>query len=161
MGIDYGRGQTNTDTTNGIRYGVISPHEVLQAWCDDSEAYYGKPYCPKCDAELDDDVCDGHECDCGYTISWVGEECYGDEPLSHYVDDDEYQAEACCDGDIFITKSPYYTKCGFCSPYAPGAGYLTDNDNDCKAYCFGHDWFDGNTPYPVYRVSDDSLVSAG
>lgn len=159
MGIDYGRGITNIDHDNGIRYGVISQHEVLQAWCDDSEPFYGKPHCPKCGNELDEPVDDGYECECGHVIDWVGEECYGDEPLSHYVDDGEYRAEAGCDGDIFITKSPYYTRCTFCSPCAPGAGYLTDRGNDCKAYCFGSDWFDGDCPYPIYRVADDSLVN--
>lgn len=157
MGIDYGFGKTNIDT-NGIRYGVIPVNEVLQAWCDESEAYYGAPHCPECGNELDHDVCDGHTCDCGYEIKWVGDECYGDEPISHYVDDSDLTAESDSHGDIVITKSPYYTTCGFCSPCAPGAGYLMDRGDDCKAYCFGPDWFDGECPYPVYRVSDNSLV---
>jgi hypothetical protein len=68
--------------------------------------------------------------------------------------------EAGSDGDIFITKSPYYTVCGFCSPCAPGAGYLTDKSEDCAAFCFGPDWFDGPVPYLIYRVSDGMLVRA-
>lgn len=156
MGIDYGHGQTNIDHKTGLRFGVVSPHDVGQAWYDESEAYYGSPHCPECGKELDNDICYGHKCECGYIIDWPGEECYGDEPLSHYYKDDEYEAEAGSDGDIFITKSPYYTKCGFCSPCAPGAGYLTSQGDDCKAYCFGPDWFDGEPPYTIYRVSDDS-----
>ncbi len=42
-GIDYGMGTTNIDKENGIRYGVIPQNEVLQVWCDSSEAYYGEP----------------------------------------------------------------------------------------------------------------------
>lgn len=158
MGIDYGLGLSNIDKATGIRYGVIPQNEVLQAWAEESEDYYGEPSCPACGADLDVDVDDGHVCDCGHTIDWVGEECYSFEPLSYYFKDGEYEAESDSYGDIFITKSPYYTYCGFCSPCAPGAGYLTDRGDDCKAFCFGPDWFDGECPYPVYRVSDDSLV---
>lgn len=161
MSIDYGLGKTNIDTKTGIRYGVISEHEVGQAWYDESEAYYGSPHCPKCGTELDTDIDDGHECECGYTIDWIGDECYGDEPHSQYIDNGEYSATCDNSGDIFIIKSPYYTKCAFCSPCAPGAGYLTSEGDDCKAYCFGPDWFDGEPPYTVYRVSDDSLVFKG
>jgi hypothetical protein len=164
MGIDYGNGSANVSnvllpgTATNVRYGVIPQNEVLQGWCDESEAYYGAPHCPKCGDELDEGICDDHECECGYTIEWVGEECFGDEPLSHCVDDGEYQAEAGSDGDIFITKSPYYTVCGYCSPCAPGAGYLTTVGDDCAAFCFGTEWFDGPCPYPIYRVSDGELV---
>ena len=66
-GIDYGRGLTNIDTNNGIRYGVIAANDVGQAWFDESEAnyYYVCPYCdhdigfelqevcPKCKKEYD------------------------------------------------------------------------------------------------------------
>jgi hypothetical protein len=166
MGIDYGMGTTNVstkacgDTATRIRYGVISQHDVGCAWYDESEAHYGAPHCPACGAELDDDVCDGHECECGYTIDWIGDECYGDEPLSHYYDRDGYKAEAGCDGDIFITDSPYYTLCDFCSPCAPGAGYLTSEGNDCAAFCFGPDWFDGQPPHDIYDVETGELVCA-
>ena len=164
MGYDYGRGKTNVSnvtlpgTATVIRYGVISQNEVMQAWCDESEGWYGKPHCPECGAELEDDVCDGHECECGYTIDWVGEDCYGDEPISHYVDGGGYTAESDSYGDIFITKSPYYTVCGYCSPCAPGAGYNTDPGEDCAAFCFGPDWFDGEPPHAIYRVSDGQLM---
>lgn len=166
MGIDYGRGLTNVSdvtlpgTETVVRFGVISMDEVLQAWCDESEAYYGKPNCPACGNELDADICDGHECECGAVIDWVGEECYGYEPLSHYVDDGGYQAESDSYGDIFIIKSPYYTLCGFCSPCAPGAGSLTDSGEDCAAFCFGPDWFDGPVPHDIYEVKTGRLVCA-
>jgi len=114
-GIDYGMGLSNIDNDTGIRYGVISMHEVSDAWCEESEE--GMVYaCPYCGEEIED-----------------------------------------IDTDIFITKSPYYTLCNFCSPCAPGAGYIMEqNKNGVKAYCFGHDWFDdGKAPYKVYNVKTD------
>ena len=132
-GIDYGMGMTNRDHENGIHYGVISQHEVLQAWADSSEPYYGD------EKEIDEDA----------------------EPLSFSFEGDGYLAECGDDGDIFITKSPFYTLCAFCSPCAPGAGYLMDSRKDgVKAYCFGHDWFeDGKAPYPVYDVKTGRIVN--
>lgn len=173
-GIDYGMGQTNIDKSNGIRYGVISQNAVLQAWCDSSEPNYGEPHCPKCGnpaidaADISEDAeyehlhhaCGDWGCnDC--EVMFDAEDAFGDSPLSHYVDDGEYLAECGEDGDIFVMKSPYYTRAAFCSPCAPGACYLTSPDDDGdRAYCFGPDWFyDGEPcPYPVFRVDDDSLV---
>ena len=176
-GIDYGCGQTNVDKQTGIRYGVISPNELGDAWYEQSEAYYGKPHCPNCGNEADEPgefgetFADGrpedysheeHECDdyvCVHCKHFFGSEsAFGDEPVSHFVDADGYRAE-CGDGDIFISKSPYYTHAQFCSPCAPGAGYLM---NHCpegpKTYCFGHEWFEEGAPYPVYRVDTGELV---
>ena len=213
MGIDYGLGQTNIDKATGIRYGVISQNECIQAWSDGSEAEYGEPHCPKCGNEVGESTtgfdyeaeCGLHyceECDdvsypmevdndgevddacpeCGNPTEKVGpykqdgcgeyvchrchylfDDCYGDEPLGYTLDDGEDKASAGSDGDIFILESPYYTLCDFCSPCAPGAGYLT-SEGSVKAYCFGHDWFYDHpehpkvAPYTVYRVSDDSIV---
>jgi hypothetical protein len=159
-GLDYGRGLQNIDTETGIRFGVISQNEVLQAWADSSEPYYGKPEepikCPDCGAEIiptdDTEWGDDRECThelgedrgtCGATVTFELDEFA--EPLCFTLDEDGYQAQSGDDGDIFIVKSPFYTKCRFCSPCAPGAGYLMSPDPDgIKAYCFGHDWFDGS-----------------
>jgi len=132
-GIDYGRGITNIDLKTGIRYGVIHQNEVLQVWCDDSEAYYG---------DISED------------------EMEFADPIYYLIDDEEYYAFSDDCGDIMIIRSPYYTKCKFCSPCAPGAGYLMDYvDGGVKAYCFGHDWFDsGKAPYPVYDVKTNKLI---
>ena len=147
MGIDYGLGKTNIDTDTGIRFGVISQNEVLQAWCDSSESVY-----PDIEHDADCENSDNSDyCNCGDML----------EPIAHKYSSDNYECEQSYDsGDIFILKSPFYTKCGFCSPCAPGAGYLLSQDSeDCKAYCFGVDWFeDGQTPYDIYSVADDSLV---
>ena len=138
-GIDYGLGKSNIDIETGVRYGVINQRHVLQAWADNSEPYYGD----EPENEEDDD---GYDCA---------------EPISHFYSKDGFAAECSSDdGDIFVTKSPFYTHAQFCSPCAPGAGYLT---NPCKTgpkcYCFGHDWFeDGKAPYSVFRVDDGTFV---
>lgn len=164
-GIDYGRGQTNIDPDNGIRYGVIPQSDVLQEWADSSEADYGPPSCPKCGNEVvnlygDDvpdtipDLDDGPEdweddgrdyaCEqCKY--SFDSQDAFGEEPLGFYMDDGEYFAsQGGDDCDIFIEKSPYFTYAQFCSPCAPGACYLRQpvDKNGPKAYCFAPDWFD-------------------
>lgn len=136
-GLDYSLGTANLDKENGIHYGVISIHEVLQSWADSSEANYP-------DMEEDE------EDDCMI------------EPVSFYLDDGEYIAEQQQDDtDIFIIKSPYYTLCQYCSPCAPGAGYIMNTVEDgIKTYCFGHDWFDsGKAPYPIYDVKSNELVA--
>jgi len=180
QGIDYGLGRTNIDYSTGIRYGVISQNEVLQAWADSSEANYGPPTCPKCGGEVvesdenkkykgykfyHDRPYDLGEYTCKHCkLHLFNEDVWNDEPLSFYYDQEGYEAECSDDGDIFILKSPYYTYCQFCSPCAPGAGYLMnkrDKENGIKAYCFGHDWFDdGQAPYDVYDVNTGELIES-
>lgn len=133
-GIDYSMGMANVNHETGIHYGVIHQGEVIEAWADSSEPVY-----PDCDCE---DFC---ECEAqafeydkgGYKVFQSGDDC-----------------------DIFITESPYYTTCQFCSPCAPGAGYIMNTVKDgVKAYCFGHDWFEnGKAPYPVYDVKTGKRV---
>jgi hypothetical protein len=142
-GIDYSNGISNVNHETGIHYGVIHQHECLQAWADSSEAFYP---CDGCEQE------DGEDHD-----------CTGCEAAAFILDDGEYKAEQTSDDpDIFITKSPYYTKCAYCSPCAPGAGYVMDSRKDgIKAYCFGHDFFDsGKAPYKVYSVKTNRIIKA-
>ena len=139
-GIDYSLGQSNRNQETGIHYGVIHANEVGQYWYSDSELHYDLDNCP-CE--------DNDYCDCA--------------PVSFYIDDNEITAEqAADDTDIFVTKSKYFTYAQFCSPCAPGAGYLlnyTDPDVGVKTYCFGHDWFEnGKAPYPVYEVDTGKQV---
>jgi hypothetical protein len=176
-GIDYGKGQTNIDTKTDIRYGVIPVHAVLQSWCDSSEANYGNAHCPQCGNAAEDintlseeesetyerpytGDCDDYCCTVCETI-FGSESAFGEEPLSHYVNDSEYTAKCTDDVDIFVIRSPYYTHAQYCSPCAPGAGYLLNHCPDGpKTYCFGLDWFneDNPCPYPVWEVSTDKLV---
>ena len=97
---------------------------------------------------------------CAYLFG--SESAYSDEPINNTLDDDEYQGNCDSYDDVWIFKSPYYTHAQFCSPCAPGAGYLANPCEDGpKTYCFGHDWFEGNVaPYPVRLVSTGELVPA-
>ena len=174
MGIDYGLGKTNVDVKNGIRFGVIHQNEVSQAWFEESEADYGKPSdyfeCPDCGhgLNIDDtyDWGDDYVCtECGQEIELELPDCC--EPNGFYLDG-ETKATSDSQGDIFILSSPYYTTADYCPPCAPGAGYLTsrvpmidgENQNDCIAYCFGHDWFEsGKAPYTVYSVETGEIVN--
>lgn len=181
-GIDYGLGQTNIDKATGIRYGVISMHEVTQAWADSSEGDYGKPCCPECGSELtkvkegytrsyktqsgQEAVAvfdDEYRCEtCNVDIEDVSE-CYSEEAIAFTYEQDGYKcSQDRDDTDIFILKSPFYTRCQYCSPCAPGAGYIINTVEDgVKSYCFSHDWFEDNiAPYPVFRVEDDKEVKA-
>lgn len=164
IGIDYGNGLTNIDVKTEIRYGVIHAHEVGNAWYDSSEADYGEPHCPYCGTELKAKNLDNRlACNgCKKRFDDLDRpSCfYGDEPIGHVLDDGEYKASQGDQNDIFITKSPYFTRCEFCSPCAPGAGYLLNSVEDgVEAYCFGHDWFeDGKAPYQVFNVETKEVV---
>lgn len=160
-GIDYSLGKTNIDLDCGIRYGVISQNQVLQAWCDSSIPDYGPLLCPNCGTEFDsgDDTCSS----CGQEID-IDDDMLCENPFSFNYKEDGYDAVSSGDdGDIFILKSNFFTYAQFCSPCAPGACYLmnflSEQVENNKCYCFGHDWFeDGKAPYPVYSVQTGKLV---
>lgn len=100
--------------------------------------------CPYCYADYPDDLFD-----------------YYTDPTSYYYEQDGYACEQQADDtDVFILRSPFYTRCKFCSPCAPGAGYILDSAEDgIFAYCFGHDWFEsGQAPYTVYSVETGEVV---
>jgi len=161
-GIDYGRGQTNIDPKTGIRYGVIPQNDVLQAWADSSEPFYTY-HCPKCGTELRKGA-DAKRCPkCYYRIQERDFD-YPDPDCNCFVyNDDGYICQSDDYGDIFICKSPYFTYAQYCSPCAPGAGYLRNEleqqDPDNRTYCFGHDWFDNEkAPYKVFSVKTGEEV---
>lgn len=176
-GIDYGMGKINIDMETGIRYGVIGFNRVCQAWCDASEAEYPPNECPRCgtevnefaDYEEDEDIPshgkrnrpieDDYYCP-NCKIGFSDFDFDGAEPISHNLDDEEYQAAQSQDSPyIMIFKSLFYTKSRYCSPCFPGAGDLDSPDEDgVPTYCFGPDWFDGPCPYPVWEVKTDKLV---
>lgn len=141
--IDYGLGLKNVDLNTGIRYGVISQYDVGESWYDSSEAIFN---CQDCHYSSEDRGCD-IPCD----------------PIEFIYEDNEYSiTQLAEDSDLFIFKSPFYTLCNFCSPCAPGAGFLLDqNKNGIKAYCLGHDWFDnGKAPYRVFRADNNEEVKS-
>jgi len=154
--IDYGYGKTNIDVETDIRYGVISIHDILQSWCDSSESVY-QTYCPHCESEIEQDI----EA-CPNCKKEVLEYDFSDEPSYSKIESEGYEAiQSGGSSDIFVTKSPFYTFCNYCSPCAPGAGDLRSPcDGGAKTYCFGHDWFeDGKAPYIVYSVETNEVVS--
>lgn len=172
-GIDYGLGKSNINTKTGIRYGVISQHSVPYEYQDDFEQYYGEPTCPECGngakeynqvshegfASYSEYGCADYACEvCKHTLD--SQDVFSEESLGFSYERDGYKLTNALDSDIFVIESPYYTRAQYCSPCVPGAGNL---DNPCedgpKTYCLGHDWFEnGKAPYPIYRVSDNSLV---
>jgi hypothetical protein len=156
-GIDYSHGMANVDTTTGIHYGVINQQEVLQAWADSSEPYYGEVTeveCPECGflftpaagTEWGDAVTcldnPAHEFEVGQDMEL--------EAMGYDLNDGEYVAYAGDDGDIFIISSPYFTYAHFCSPCAPGAGHLTSPFKIPAAY--------KDTAHTLTEISPDTEV---
>jgi hypothetical protein len=168
-GIDYGLGRTNVDVATGIRFGVINANSV-DFWHESNEGRYGDPACPECGGDVTDDTeempsdasGDYYCADCEECRS--SDEVFPESPVSWVLDDGEYLAEQGGEGDdcdVFVIKSPYFTRAAFCSPCAPGACYLgSPCDDGERAYCFGPDFFeDGKAPYPIYSVATGELVS--
>ena len=178
-GIDYSLGQSNFNPETGIHFGVI-PMDSLAHWAWDSfEPEYGEPTCPKCgcpacdsggddvpdfDEPENEDIeisgCGDYYCrECRYAFD--GDEAFPEECLGHTLDDGEYKASVDAYNDAFLLNSPYYTTSQFCSPCAPGAGYLLNFVVDgVKTYCFGPEWFDKEQPcpYPVWKCGTDELI---
>ncbi|MCK5342880.1 MAG: hypothetical protein KAR20_05725, partial [Candidatus Heimdallarchaeota archaeon] len=94
-------------------------------------------------------------CDIG--VDEYDPDIYPENPISFSYDSEGYKMEQSQnDTDIFVLESKYYTYAQFCSPCAPGAGYLMtplkDKIEANKTYCLGHEWFEGKAPYKVYSV---------
>ena len=167
-GIDYSYGRSNVDEEFNIHYGIIPEYAVTQAWSD-AEAIYGdfEIECPECDVVIE--TVDGvgpDECpECGADVSAEFQGGYEySEPIGFRYDQEGYEAsQNAGDRDIIILKAPFYTYAQFCSPCAPGAGYvlnwLKEPVETNKTFCFGHDWFDeGAAPYPVFSIITNERV---
>jgi hypothetical protein len=183
-GIDYGLGQANIEKETGIRYGVISQNSIspyafedimnngtdvdfenfkeevksrlesaIEGVLDELGLYRKRSSHNMNDpAGMAEEIVDN--------LEWDNYEGTGD--CTRYLyEQDGYVIETCSDGDMFITKSPYYSKSQYCSPCAPGAGYLNNPCEDGpKTFCLGLSWFDEDCPceYPIYRVDNDERV---
>lgn len=149
QGIDYGRGMTNIDHKTRIRFGVIPAHAVEYFWEDAQPVYfYICPVCGKDWGEEQHDICPKCKEEIDESAFWAWE-------ANHWeIKNKDYFIHTDSDGtDIWVEKSPYYTHCQFCSPCAPGAGYILNTVEDGpKAYCLGHDFFEDGAPYPVFDV---------
>lgn len=90
---------------------------------------------------------------------WSDYASMGQDGASRYrYEADGYILELDRDGDIFVIKSPYYTECGYCSPCAPNAGYLTSSGSN-RSYALGSDWFEDNRlPYRLFSVASGKPV---
>jgi DNA-directed RNA polymerase subunit RPC12/RpoP len=145
-GIDYSRGMANVNYKTGIHYGVINQNKVGESWFESSEADYGMPGCSKCGYEFKKSKSPTKCPNCGYRPN-DDSEFYREDPIEFYYNQDGYKIiQSGDDTDLFILKSPYFTYCQFCSPCAPGAGYIMNSVNPehggIKTYCLGHDWFE-------------------
>jgi len=90
------------------------------------------------------------------------ESAFGDEPIAEEYEGEGYRlSKTGNDSDVFVLSSPFYTHAQFCSPCAPGAGYLLNPCADGpKTYCLGKEWFDNESaPYPVFDVKTGMLTS--
>jgi len=175
-GIDYGMGQSNIDHETGIRYGVIPLHDLMPEAADDifsngDDVGY---------AAAIDEIKDGIESGFKQVLEGLGlrpdddelsdmadtimqnQDVYIESSGPYEYSGDGYQLRTMSDNsELFVLKSKFYTRAQFCSPCAPGAGYLRNYCPDGpKVYCLGPDWFDKDGPpyFRIYRVDDDSLV---
>lgn len=175
-GIDYaGRdGTCNRDLKTGIRYGIIPLHELNEFAHDSFNPEYDEccPYCGE-DWPADIEMCGRPDkrttlgftpygADCPACGEFVREDdTTPDEPSRITLDEPGYEGMLASDNDVWIFRSPYFTRAAFCSPCAPGACYLTSPCVDGeRAYCLGPEWFDEDNPapYPIYSVETGALV---
>lgn len=185
-GIDYGLGQANVNKQTGIRFGVIpqnalNPDAAEDIWQNGTDRDY-EDYIEQVKANLRSSLSDyfsDHKWGDDKTSKLDDAVESAFDAISDGIGD-AYQANGDCarmaynscglhvqtdsSGDILVMESPFFTYAQFCSPCAPGACYLTnplaEPDENNKAYCLGHDWFDDNkAPYPVYSVATGELIN--
>jgi len=174
-GIDYGLGMSNIDHENGIRYGVISQHSLASWVMGEAEPIYPdyevEVECEHCEETFmvtDSQTNDNVTCpECGEQTWAEGNDFIELEPVGWDlgIDEDGYETDwSETLNALFVLKSPYYTECHYCSPCAPGAGDLdSPMPGGVKAYAFGPDFFDEDSPcpYPIYSVETGELVQKG
>lgn len=175
-GIDYSgpESDVNRDSETGIRYGMINCNSLNQ---DALQDVYNNG---------EDIVFEGQKADMKMAIA-IGISNAVEEHGGSIADPDELAAEimdvvewndnygesgphryesegvvvqTTSNNELWVFKSPFYTKAQFCSPCVPGAGNL-----DCfctegpKTYCLPVDWFENEmAPYNIWKVGTDELV---
>ncbi len=135
----------NFDEKTGIRYGVISPHNISSFALDDiyqngTDPIYedGKKNFEDglkevirefCDNNANLDIAD-NDIDIDRIMDQWNDHYSGNESGIMDYSDSEYDLHVSGDNfGIFVMKSPYYTYCRDCSPCAPGAGDLNNPIN--------------------------------
>lgn len=127
---------TNMDIKTGVRYGVIPVNELDSSIYEEMDIV-----CPCEECEVPEDERE-HACDTCEACSNV----YKSDNL-HYVLDD--------DNDVWVFKSPFVTKCRLCSPCAPNAGYIKDQDEDgYYTYILPPDYFVNPDNYTFIKAED-------
>lgn len=171
MSFDYGNGKTNIDK-NGIRFGVISCYSLSSWLMGEAEPIYQESIdldCPECKQSFStDNLCpdDYQTCpNCEHEQRYRELDCLEPIGYDYFPNNSEiesqYSESLNC---LFITKSPYVTYGGYCSPCAPGAIDLDnaeqyDESSGQLAYCLPHDCFEGDeAPYRVFNLADRSEV---
>lgn len=179
-GIDYGMGMSNIDRKTGIRFGVVHQNEMGDGFFDSVENEYD-PSCPKCGTDLTEKQVTKLESKmktingrlkgkCPHCKEYISpDDITPDEPSRSVIKEDGIEATIDSQGDIFITKSPFYTHGTFCSPCAPGAvsvgvKYCTADNERPQGYCLPFSWFNEDErpkPGTIFRVKDGSVVQEG
>lgn len=160
----------NFDEKTGIRYGVISPHNISSCSLDEIYQKGTDPQYESGKEELARDIkniLDRYHFSAGQidevlspVIDIFNESYESDGSGIMDYSDKEYDLHVSGDNfGIFVMRSPYYTYCRDCSPCAPGAGDLNSpvdkEDYEASliagsphcyisgmALCLGHEWFD-------------------
>jgi hypothetical protein len=170
-GIDYGLGKSNVGD-DGIRFGVIpqgecngdAVQEIYERGEDIGYLAFKEEIRQRLESALRDYLSQTAVLEAFEAVEdYIGDSysSNGESGPHELRDATGLHVKTERDGnDLWILSSPYYTHAQFCSPCAPGAGYL---GNPCpdgpKTYCLGHDWFDdGKAPYPVYEVKTGFTV---
>jgi hypothetical protein len=173
-GIDYSMGLANKNIETGVHYGVIYANrlpgwfwetvesegvdmdyeDAMSAMKDEVKSALKSvlsDYAVTADyEELAQTVADSIE---------IEHESTGDR-IRYRYDKDGLIFETTSDGSVFVIESPYYALCSYCSPCAPGAGYL-ESEGSIKTYCLPTDWFDdgdSNTaPYVAHKMIKEAV----
>lgn len=127
----------NHNPETGIRYGIIPVHEFNpEIFYEACQPVYN---CKGCEFnKLDDQDCP--ECDM----------C---EDYENIVDEDGMKMKLDENNDVWIFQSEYVSRCRECSPCAPHAGYLLDQDGLGEiTYCPNPDWLRNPEKFTVKKV---------
>lgn len=174
-GIDYSGigGTCNRDRETGIRYGIISQESVscytiedILSNGDDLGFAHMKQEAKDAVARaiasaIDDYGQIGDPDELAHEIIENSVEWHDcDESGPYAFEEGDLKVQTTSDNNLWVFKSPFYTRAQFCSPCVPGAGNL---DTFCpdgpKTYCLPADWFeDGKAPYDIWCAKTDDIL---
>jgi hypothetical protein len=169
-GLDYsGPGSTVNRDANGIRYGIIPSNRVspdaletiYQHGTDEDFESFRLAVHDHIKSGIKEALADSlnlpvefieriAEAACDAADDDMGDHYQGTGDCARYsYEGDGYKLAIDGQGDLWVFASPFVTNAQFCSPCAPGAGYLLNPcDDGPLTYCLGLDWFDEHNPCP-------------